>query len=211
MDRFHLGKVAYEAYCTQSGGVSLISSARLPVWEMLKPEIQTAWAAAAAAVVDAPKLAKVTLSGKPADPRFDNTGAPGPINPITGMHTDYWVLSPEERAKGFVRPIRDTYKHVGRRPKHPLRDLTPEEHESYDRFGYVKYETYPEGDSLAGCFWTEETLRSGCQGTTTMAHALAETYARDPKFYGATFCATCQKHYPVEEFHWEGSVEQVGS
>lgn len=45
-----LGKVAYEAYCQNSGGVSLVSGAKLPVWEELKPEIRSAWDAAAQAV-----------------------------------------------------------------------------------------------------------------------------------------------------------------
>lgn len=50
----------------------------------------------------------------------------------------------------------------------------------------------------------------GCGTLTTMGQALAETYARDPKFYGATYCCECQKHLPVAEFRWEdGSV--VGS
>lgn len=31
------------------------------------------------------------------------------IDPATGLQKDYVVLSPEERAKGFVRPYRDSY------------------------------------------------------------------------------------------------------
>ncbi len=82
---------------------------------------------------------KVTLSGKPADPNYDG-GAPQPIDPKTGMHKDYWVLSPEERAKGFVRPVRRTYKHVGDRPKFPLRDLTSEEQIRYAGCNDTKFE-----------------------------------------------------------------------
>lgn len=33
------------------------------------------------------------------------------INPATGMQKDYVVLSAEERAKGFVRPVRRSYIH----------------------------------------------------------------------------------------------------
>ena len=33
------------------------------------------------------------------------------IDPTTGMQKDYVVLSDEERAKGFVRPVRDSYVH----------------------------------------------------------------------------------------------------
>lgn len=45
-----LGMIAYAAYCKSSGGVSLISGATLPTWDQLKPEIKTAWEAAADAV-----------------------------------------------------------------------------------------------------------------------------------------------------------------
>jgi len=44
-----------------------------------------------------------------------------------------------------------------------------------------------------------------CGDQTTMGHALAETYARDPAFYSATFCVTCKAHFPVGkdgEFVW---------
>lgn len=49
-----------------------------------------------------------------------------------------------------------------------------------------------------------------CGGATRMGQALAETYARNPKFYGATYCVHCQMHKPVGEFKWDdGSI--VGS
>ncbi|MGN6693881.1 MAG: hypothetical protein ACTHN0_06855 [Aquihabitans sp.] len=44
-----------------------------------------------------------------------------------------------------------------------------------------------------------------------MSLALAETYARDPKFYGATYCVGCHMHRPVAEFTWDGTTEVVGS
>lgn len=34
------------------------------------------------------------------------------INPATGMQRDYVVLAEEERAKGFVRPVRRRYRHI---------------------------------------------------------------------------------------------------
>ena len=34
------------------------------------------------------------------------------INPATGQQKGYVVLSAEERAKGFIRPVRRTYKHL---------------------------------------------------------------------------------------------------
>ena len=33
------------------------------------------------------------------------------IDPVTGMQKAYVVLSAEERAKGFVRPVRSSYVH----------------------------------------------------------------------------------------------------
>ena len=51
----------------------------------------------------------------------------------------------------------------------------------------------------------------GCGIRTTMALAIAETYARDPKFYTGTFCCECNKHFPVEQFVWEGTNYAVGS
>lgn len=50
-----------------------------------------------------------------------------------------------------------------------------------------------------------------CGGVTTMGRALSETYARDPTFYGATFCVTCDRHLPVAEFTWTADGAQVGS
>lgn len=105
---------------------------------------------------------KVTLSGRPPELPED-IGAPAPVDPATGMHRDYWVLSEEERAKGFVRPVRLKYVH------------------------------------------------KACGVVTTMNRMIAETYARDPKFYGATFCANCRTHFPVVEFVWDGTNEPVGS
>lgn len=41
-----------------------------------------------------------------------------------------------------------------------------------------------------------------CGAVTTMGLAIAETYARDPGFYGGTFCCHCGKHFPLR--HWDG-------
>lgn len=78
----------------------------------------------------------MTLTTDPEEARNSGTRADGQQN-------KYVVLSDEERAKGFVRPVRLEYKHIGIRPTHPTRDLTPEEHERYDQYGYVKFEAYP--------------------------------------------------------------------
>lgn len=149
----------------------------------------------------------MSLTDDPSDPRLKR-GADSEPTPQSEV---YLVLSEEERAKGFVRPVRKTYIHVGLKPKYPLRDLTEEEHGRYDSYGYVKFEPYPEGEYAIGRFWTQKELDThGCGTSTTMAQALAETYARQPGFYGATYCVHCGMHKPVDEFVWEdGTV--VGS
>src|SRR6185437_15684971 len=145
------------------------------------------------------------LTTDPTDPRLRMV-RPG------GQNEVYLVLSDEERARGFVRPVRRSYQHVGQRPKYPLRDLTPEETKRYAQFHYVKYEEYPKrgASGAIGRFWTQEQL-DVCGATTTMGQELAETYARDPRFYGSTFCCRCGKHLPVNEFVWLGTDESVGS
>lgn len=47
-----------------------------------------------------------STSGKPLTPDHRE------IDPATGMQKDYVVLCPDERAKGFVRPVRRTYRHA---------------------------------------------------------------------------------------------------
>lgn len=47
-----------------------------------------------------------------------------------------------------------------------------------------------------------------CGTVTTLGLALCETYARDPKFYGSTYCVHCSKHLAVAEFNW---VEKDGT
>jgi len=136
------------------------------------------------------------------------------IDPSTGLQKAYVVLSAEERGKGFLRPIRRSYRHVGARPANPVRPLTEAEQARYAEFGYVVFEAYPDGGSVSGKFWTQAQLSAGCGEVTTMGQALAETYARDPSFYGATFCAVCRAHFPVGaggEFVWEGTTEKVGT
>lgn len=158
-----------------------------------------------------------TTSGRiPTNPE---PGAPEPIDPRTGQHTSYWILSESERAKGFVRPVRRSYVHVGTAgPKYPLRDLTEDEKERYTKYGYVKYESYPKSESsTTGSFWTQERLDNvgkGCGVLTSMGQSLAETYARDPLFYTQTFCCGCGTHIRVGsdgEFVWDGTDERVGT
>jgi len=50
-----------------------------------------------------------------------------------------------------------------------------------------------------------------CGTDTRMGPAIAETYARNPKFYSGTFCCYCQSHSPLDEFVWQGTDKKVGS
>lgn len=135
------------------------------------------------------------------------------INPRTGMQKDYVVLTPEERAKGFVKPLRRSYMHNGAvGPKHPLRDLTADEMAQYAKYNYYRYEEYPQPHNLCGKYWTKAQLdrvEKPCGTVTTMSLAIAETYARKPDFYSGTFCCGCGTHYPLEEFTWEPDGEPM--
>jgi hypothetical protein len=56
----------------------------------------------------------------------------------------------------------------------------------------------------------QKYIHQKCGSVTTMGLALAETYARDPHFYGATFCCACGGHFPVGangEFIWEDGTK----
>lgn len=96
------------------------------------------------------------VTDDPTDPRLTHGVDPdGTTRPQAEV---YLVLSDDERAAGFVRPLRSSYWHTT------------------------------------------------CGGVTTMGRAIAETYARRPDFYGATYCTTCRAHRPVGpdgEFRWE--------
>lgn len=133
-----------------------------------------------------------------------------------GQQEGYIVLTEEERAKGFVRPVRRSYRHVGLAAPEGLRDITDAERERHGEHGYVKYQPYgPERAPMTGRFWTQADLdrvNAGCGTVTTMSQEIAETFARDPSFYGGTFCCGCGKHLPLAEFRWvDNPDQQVGS
>jgi len=143
-----------------------------------------------------------TTDGKPPRPGFENAGAPAPIKE-NGQHEAYWVLSAQERALGFVRPVRRSYRHVGRnicgKPK--VLEGRPGDWRCTGAPRHV-------GDCTSWCL--ADSLHS-CGQLTTMSLAISETYARDPKYYGSTFCCECGEHLPVDQFVWEGTEERVGS
>lgn len=91
------------------------------------------------------------LTTDPADPGLRKIES-------SGQQAVYLVLSEEERAKGFVRPVRRAYRHLA------------------------------------------------CGTVTTMGAALCETYARDPKFYGGTFCCGCSTHFPLRDHRPEAKA-----
>jgi hypothetical protein len=100
-----------------------------------------------------------------------------------GLQDAYLVLSESEREKGFVRPVRNAYVHW-----------------------YML-----DGSDVPNVITTTKGM-GGCGALTTMSGDIAETYARNPKFYGATYCVGCKAHYPVDQFHWDKFPDQkVGS
>lgn len=105
------------------------------------------------------------ITDDPSDPRLTRGADPVDGGPV-GQADVYLVLSEQERARGFRRPLRRTYLHLT------------------------------------------------CGTTTTMNETIAETYARDPGFYGATYCFHCGLHRPVGadgEFVWDGTDLKVGT
>lgn len=142
----------------------------------------------------------------------------------TGQNECYLVLSEEERAKGFIRPVRNSYTHVGKKLyyKGIHRLLDDEEKKEFPGRNYVAVMTVIEkenGEFGGGPYVTQQELDAwknnkrigGCGTSTRMGQALCETYARDPNFYGATYCTGCNKHLPVGEFFWDGTDQEVGS
>lgn len=141
-----------------------------------------------------------------------------------GMQKSYLVLSDEERAKGFVRPVRQSYQHVGiAGPRFPLRDLDDKDVAMGLGSEFAKFEDYPPPPDpkpigySTGRYWSQRDLDrvgKGCGTVTKMGLAIAETYAREPRFYGGTFCVACKVHLPVGkdgEFVWDGTTERVGT
>jgi hypothetical protein len=49
-----------------------------------------------------------------------------------------------------------------------------------------------------------------CGVATKIGTAIAETYAKNPKMYGRTFCVGCQDYFPLPEFKWDKDGVTVG-
>lgn len=151
---------------------------------------------------------KITHTGE-----HDNEGdVPDVYEKSNGQLSSYAILTEDERAKGFVRPVRNEYMHKGERPKNTTRPLTDEEKERHGD-DYAVFEPYSDAEATGkvGRFWTNAQLSSGCGCVTVMSRVIAETLARDPTFYSAGFCMGCGKHVPNSELVWDGTDEVVGS
>lgn len=164
---------------------------------------------------------RCTVKGEaPENP--DTAPAPTDRTLPDGQKADHWVLCEAERAKGYVRPVRLEYRHVGRPgPKYPLIDLDAEQLKRFEHLTepYIKFEKFPKSMlPSTGRYWSQKDLDAidkGCGQRTTMPSACAETYAREPGYYGKTFCCTCGDYFRVGadgEFIWtDGSGERVGT
>lgn len=136
-----------------------------------------------------------------------------------GQYKKHIVLSEEERSKGFIRTVRNEYEHKGREFDKTLMNKLEEPvvhsnkkytHQVGIRIdGEVKGHRLLQEDEAAQL---EETGHvGGCGVVTSMPKSIAETYARDPKFYGSTYCVGCKVYLPVTEFVWKNTDEKVGS
>lgn len=132
----------------------------------------------------------------------------------------YLVLSEEERAKGFIRPYRDSYIHQGRRfTTYTLLDEPEGDIRGGDEYVAIFDITDASGNHIGGHYATQKELDrflktgfvGGCGGLTRMSQPISETYARDPKFYGSTYCVHCRMHLAVSEFIWDADGQTVGS
>jgi hypothetical protein len=59
--------------------------------------------------------------------------------------------------------------------------------------------------------YRDRYVHKTCGVETVMGEKLSATYARDPLFYGATYCVHCRMHLPVSEFTWSRDGLPVGS
>ena len=79
-----------------------------------------------------------------------------------------------------------------------------------------KYLVLSEAERTAGYIrpLRRSYVHTKCGTVTTMSLPIAQTYARDPWFYGGTYCVGCKGHLPVGEngeFVWDGTDEKVGT
>lgn len=66
---------------------------------------------------------------------------------------------------------------------------------------YENHPTNTEGEYVAPIRRTY--IHKSCGVATKIGMEIAETYAKNPKYYGRTFCVGCHSYFPVSEFYWE--------
>jgi len=54
-------------------------------------------------------------------------------------------------------------------------------------------------------------IHSTCGTVTKISKSIAETFAKNPKFYTHTFCCKCQRHLPLKEFIWSDDDQVLGT
>lgn len=89
-------------------------------------------------------------------------------------------------------------------------DPPPEDFDYGERLRDGQFENHPKIEE--GEFEQEPRdtyIHEECGGSTTMKGELPESVARDPSYYGKTFCKTCEEYVPVEEVHWEDGEDWV--
>lgn len=62
--------------------------------------------------------------------------------------------------------------------------------------------------------YRDSYVHQKCGVATTIGREIAETYARNPQFYGSTYCANCQNTFSIGadgEFVWKGTDQKVGT
>ena len=105
-----------------------------------------------------------------------------------GQHERHPGLPADEIAKGFVRPLRQSYKHVGRAvcgkpaPGNKLGGMVTvcmdkPSHEG-ECWGISRPMVQPEAAAVE-----RSQKLGGCGTVTRMPHHCAETYARQPSYY----------------------------
>jgi hypothetical protein len=80
-----------------------------------------------------------------------------------------------------------------------------------DKKANGQYENYPSqtsGEYVAPI--RNSYIHGKCGVKTLMATKFAETYAKNPKYYGSTFCCGCGEHLPVSQFTWAVDGIRIG-
>jgi hypothetical protein len=231
------GRAAYEGYAAYTGGKTF-DGRDMPTWQELPPRIRNAWGAAIVAaerhdlqvrIDDLIERQRVGLFP------YDGSGLPEKSPPkvrqvgeercnTCGCLWRKWSdgtmgMAPGEKCGPCCDNVPLNVPPVDRSAREVIgAAIAPGIADTTDR---------GDGQQRGYVVLSEEERRKGykrpvrrsylhakCGSVTTMGEALAETYARDPAFYSGTFCANCEKHFPVGpegEFTWADTTIKVGT